>query len=55
MNRIGEGLMGVVRWHVIAEVQPFFSGDSQLGYVLKIVGAKVKCREGSLIRRITRN
>ena len=42
----GEGLMGVVRWHVIAEVQPFFSGDSQLGYVLKIVGAKVKCREG---------
>lgn len=53
--REGEGLTGVVRRHVIAEVQPFFSGDSQLGYVLKIVGAEVKWREGSLIRRITRN
>ena len=47
--------MGVVRWHVVAEVQPFFSGDSQLGSVLKIVGAKDKWRDGSLARRITRN
>ena len=47
--------MDVVRWHVVAEIQPLVSGDSQLGYVLKIVDPKVKWRDGSLIRRITRN
>ena len=47
--------MGVVGWHVVTEVQLFFSGGSQLGCVLKIVGAKVKWRNGSLTQRITRN
>lgn len=51
--RKGKGLVGVVRWRAIAELQPFFSSDSKLGCGLQRMDAKGRWWERSLTQRIS--
>lgn len=44
--RRGKGFMGVVRCHVVTEVQPVLSGDSQLGHGLYESQSKVQRQTG---------